>query len=130
MTPAPECLSGKQSIDETIAFFTKDAHHRAYPVLSDDGRLLSLVSRSEVLQWQVSGAPVAASLAETLSDASQPTAFTSTSLGEVADLMVMSGIPRIPILVPQSHKVVGLVSRQDLLKARIQHSNIEMVRTR
>ncbi|MFK3666760.1 chloride channel protein [Ochrobactrum teleogrylli] len=130
MTPAPECLSGKQSIDETIAFFTKDARHRAYPVLSDDGRLLSLISRSEVLQWQVSGAPVAASLAETLSDASQPTAFTSTPLGEVADLMVMSGIPRIPILVPQSHKVVGLVSRQDLLKARIQHSNIEMVRTR
>ena len=130
MTPAPECLSGKQSIDETIAFFTKDARHRAYPVLSDDGRLLGLVSRSEVLQWQVSGAPVAASLAETLSDASQPTAFTSTPLGEVADLMVMSGIPRIPILDPQSHKVVGLVSRQDLLKARIQHSNIEMVRTR
>jgi predicted transcriptional regulator len=44
--------------------------------------------------------------------------------------MVMSGIPRIPILDPQSNKVVGLVSRQDLLKARIQHSNVEMVRTR
>ena len=130
MTPSPECLSGKQSIDDTIAFFTKDARHRAYPVLDDDGRLLGLVSRSEVLQWQVSGAPVAASLAETLSDASQPTAFTSTPLGEVADLMVMSGIPRIPILDPQSHKVVGLVSRQDLLKARIQHSNVEMVRKR
>jgi len=130
MTSEPETLSGDMSVADTIVFFEEKAQHRSYPVVDKEGRLAGLVSRSDVLQWQVSGAPLDASLAETLSDASQPTAFVTTPIGEIADLMVQSGIARIPILDLQSSKVVGLVSRQDLLKARIAHTDIEVTRTR
>jgi len=130
MTPRPECLSGSLSIEDTIAFFTHTARHRSYPVIDAEGRLLGLVSRSDVLQWQVSGPPQAASLAETLSDASQPVGLTSTPIGEIADLMVDSGVPRIPILDPKNGRVVGMLSRQDLLKARKAHTHVETVRSR
>ncbi len=130
MTPNPECLAGEKSIADTIAFFTRTARHRSYPVVDADGRLLGLVSRSDILQWQVSGAPAAASLAEAVSDASQPFGLISTPIGDIADLMVASGLPRIPILDPKSGKVVGLVSRHDLLKIRAAHSRAEHRRER
>ncbi len=130
MTPNPECLQGEKSIADTIAFFTRTARHRSYPVVDAEGRLLGLVSRSDILQWQVSGAPAAASLAEAVSDASQPFSLISTPIGDIADLMVASGLPRIPILDPKSGKVVGLVSRHDLLKIRAAHSRAEHRRER
>ena len=72
--------------------------HRSYPVVDDGGRLLGLVSRSDALRWQVEGDLREASLAEALSDASQPFAYPHSPIGEVADLMVETGIGRIPIV--------------------------------
>jgi CBS domain-containing protein len=49
-------------------------------------------------------------------------------IGEVADLMVESGIGRVPIVDPDSGNVVGILSRHDLLKARSARSRSEAVR--
>jgi chloride channel protein, CIC family len=48
----------------------------------------------------------------------------------VADLMVDSGVGRIPIVEPGSRRVVGILSRQDLLKARSAHRQSETGRAR
>jgi len=118
MTRDPETLPGNTGIAQTIAFFAGPAKHRSYPVVDDAGRLLGLVSRADVLRWSVEGGPQDGSLAETLSDPSQPFATPQTRVGMVADLMVETGIGRIPIVDPTSHQVVGILSRHDLLKAR------------
>ena len=91
---------------------------------------MGLVSRSDALQWQVEGIPADATLREVLSDASQPSAWPETPIGEVADLMVESGMGRVPIVDPESRRVVGLLSRQDLLKARGAHTRTESHRSR
>ena len=57
-------------------------------------------------------------LAGTLSDASTEFAFPETPCGEVADMMVESGVGRVPIVDHQDRRVVGIISRQDLLKVR------------
>ncbi|WP_445679538.1 chloride channel protein [Radicibacter daui] len=118
MTPAPDTLPGSMRIGEALDFFAGEATHRSYPVVTAEGQLLGLLSRSDALRWQVEGASPEVALAETLSDASQPVAYPDSPSAFVADLMVKSGIGRIPIIERDSRKVVGILSRHDLLKAR------------
>jgi len=91
MTPDPETLPGDMSVDEAARFFAEKADHRSYPVVDSEGRLLGLVSRQEALQWLVSG-HAEGRLGDALSDASTGCAFPETPCGEVADMMVESGV--------------------------------------
>jgi H+/Cl- antiporter ClcA/CBS domain-containing protein len=118
MTRDPQTLLATLSIPETIRFFGEEAEHRSYPVVDDDGKLVGLASRADALRWQVEGRTRSATLGDALSDASQPAAFPDTQIGAVADLMVETGVGRIPITDPESGRVVGILSRHDLLKAR------------
>ena len=130
MTRDPETLSGDMPIGDVVAFFADQATHRSYPVVGADGRLLGLVSRSDALRWQVEGRRHDALLADELSDASQPMAHRHSPIGEVADLMVETGIGRVPIVDADTGKVVGILSRHDLLKARGARRRAEFERER
>lgn len=118
MTPSPQTLSGTDSVAQTIAFFSDGATHRSYPIVDQDGCLLGLVSRTDVLRWQMDITLWHASLAEVLSDASLPFGIPHQPVGAVADLMVETGVGRIPIIEPTTRRVIGILSRHDLLKAR------------
>ena len=130
MTANPETLPGTRSIAATVAFFGKVADHRTYPVVDDQRRLIGMVSRSDALRWQVEGKLRDETLADILSDASQPFAFPDTPIGEVADLMVATGVGRIAIVDGKQHRVVGILSRHDLLKARSSSRRSEDDRSR
>jgi H+/Cl- antiporter ClcA len=130
MTSTPEMLGGNRSIGEVVTFFEEDADHRSYPVVDHSGRLLGLVSRSDALKWQGYSATLGLTLVEMLSDASQPVAYPDTPIGDVADLMVDTGVGRIPIVERETQRVVGILSRHDLLKARSVRRKVEQVRER
>ena len=112
-----------------MKFFSEEAEHRSYPVVDVNGRLLGLVSRTDALRWQVAQ-KTEGTLAEAMSDASAGFAFPDTPCGEVADMMVESGSGRVPIIDPQTRQVVGIISRQDLLKVRSSQKRIESARSR
>ena len=119
MTPEPRTLPGSMSLSDAVRFFSEEAEHRSYPVVDESGRLLGLVSRTDALRWkQDSRRQVQSQLADVLSDASTLVAFPETPCGEVADMMVESGTGRVPIVDPQTRRVIGILSRQDLLKVR------------
>ena len=126
MTPDPETLPGDMPLGEAARFFAEKASHRSYPVVDSDGRLLGLVSRQEALEWLVSG-HADGRLGDALSDASTGFAFPETPCGEVADMMVESGVGRVPIVDPSDRRVVGILSRQDLLKVRTAQQRGETV---
>jgi len=130
MTRNPDTLPGDMSIREAVGYFSDTAIHRSYPVIDADGRLLALVSRSDALRWQVEGELREASLGDALSDVSQPFAYPHSPIGEVADLMVETGIGRIPIVDSETSQVVGILSRHDLLKARSAGRRAELERHR
>jgi CIC family chloride channel protein len=117
MTRDPKTLPASMRIPNVVRFFADEAQHRSYPVVDKDGRLLGLVSRTDALRWQVAGASDG-ELADQLSDASTQFAYPETPCGRVADMMVESGVGRVPIIEPDTKKVVGIISRQDLLKVR------------
>jgi H+/Cl- antiporter ClcA/CBS domain-containing protein len=130
MTPDPATLAGSMTIVNAVSFFREEAVHRSYPVVDEDGQLLGLVSRTDALRWQQEGGlRPEARLADVLSDASTLVAYPETPCGEVADMMVESGTGRVPIVDPQSRKVVGLLSRQDLLKVRSTQQRGEIARS-
>jgi chloride channel protein, CIC family len=130
MTADPDTLPGAMTVQAAIDFFENKARHRSYPVVDEMGALLGLASRNDALRWQVEGVEPAASLAECLSDPSQPSAFPDSLSGIVADLIVQSGVGRIPIIERHSRKVIGILSRQDLLKARHKVRSGETMRSR
>lgn len=124
MTRDPQTLSGEMPLGDVARFFAEEAEHRSYPVVDKQGRLLGLVSRTDALQWKVAR-QTEGRLADTLSDASTEFAFAETPCGEVADMMVESGVGRVPIVDHQDRRVVGIISRQDLLKVRSRQKSVE-----
>lgn len=130
MTPGPATLPATMIVREAIDFFAVDAEHRSYPVVDASGRLVGLVSRSDVLGWRVADMPTDRTLAEVVSDAAQPVAYADAPIGQVADLIVETGVGRIPIVDPSTRKVLGILSRHDLLKARRDHRRAETARSR
>ena len=130
MTRAPEMLPGILTVRNAAAFFAKGARHRSYPVVDEGRRLIGLVSRSDALRWQVEGTAPDGTLAELLSDASQPSGMPQDPISRIADLMVDTGVGRIPIVDPVTQTVIGIVARQDLLKIRAAHRGAEQERRR
>ena len=125
MTHNPATLTGDMPLTAAMRFFADEATHRSYPVVDHEGRLLGLVSRTDALEWTVNGNREG-SLSEALSDASTAFAYPETPCGEIADMMVESGVGRVPIVEHQHRRVVGIVSRQDLLKVRSRQRTAEL----
>src|SRR3546814_9661663 len=103
MTPDPETLPGSMPVAEAAQFFAEGSVHRSYPVIDEQGRLIGLVSRTDALRWRIEGTLPDASLAEHISDASLPTAYPETPCALIADMMVESGIGRVPIVRSEEH---------------------------
>jgi H+/Cl- antiporter ClcA/predicted transcriptional regulator len=129
MTRDPATLPGDMTIGDAVRFFEQQAEHRSYPVVDPAERLVGLVSRTDALRWQVAKRNEGR-LAEALSDASTQYAFPDTPCGQVADMMVESGVGRVPIVDHESRRVVGIISRQDLLKVRSGQKRVEKARSR
>jgi chloride channel protein, CIC family len=117
------------SVGDAVRLFATEAEHRSYPVVDAAGRLLGLVSRTDALRWQVEETDEG-SLSDLLSDVATRFAYPATPTAQVADMMVESGIGRVPVIDQNSRRVVGIISRQDLLKFRVRHRHTEDVRTR
>src|SRR3546814_11133877 len=105
------------TIHAALRFFTEEATHRSYPVVDAEGRLVGLASRSDALRWKAGAFDENTTLTETLSDASQTTAYPETPCGVIADLIVETGVARVPIVDRETHRVVGILSRQEIGRA-------------
>src|SRR3546814_16743075 len=103
---------------DALRFFAEEARHRSYPVVDGEGGLLGLVSRSDALGWRVSDMPADGTLADLVSDAAQPVASPETPVGQVAALIVESGVGRIPVIAPATRPVHSLLPPLPLPKAR------------
>ncbi len=130
MTGKPETLDGTMTVGDALDFFAERAQHRSYPVVDEKGGLIGLASRTDALGWRVGDMPRDHTLADLVSDAAQPVAYPETPGGRVADLIVESGIGRIPIIDPETRQVLGILSRHDLLKIRHRSQKAETARAR
>jgi CIC family chloride channel protein len=90
------------------------SEHHGFPVLGEADRLIGVVTRRRILDKAHSGdSPL-----RLLLNGAHAVAFEDSSLREAADLMVKERVGRLPV-VSQSepHKVLGILTRTDLLSA-------------
>ncbi len=97
--------------------------HRVYPVVDATRRLVGLVSRADALRWKVEGIQAGATQAgetveERVSDASTPVVHPGDVVSHAVDLMLTTGQGRIPVTDPGTGKLVGLLTRKELLQVR------------
>ena len=114
-------LAGSIPVDEAIAFFMAaegPKRHKSYPVVNDDGKLIGMVSRSDVLRWSREGWGNARTLADAQMGDEPFTCYSDELVGHLADRMAVSDFGRVPILERGTDRVVGLVARRDLLRVR------------
>lgn len=124
-----EALRSNMTVDAAINFFMDQEHrHRAYPVVDSEQRLIGLVSRSDILAWIGSEMPRQTLLPDALGRIASTVAFSDETISAVAERMAAQHTPRMPVLDPQSRKLVGILSRGDLLKLYRRSFEAETVR--
>jgi H+/Cl- antiporter ClcA len=116
--------------------------HQGYPVVDEEGNLLGVVTRSNFLDdWVVaalgaaeagkSGAAGAPIIAYDLIHKEPITAYPWESCRVAAERMAQTGVGRLAVVSPENpRKVIGMVTRSDLLKPRARMVEEEMSRAR
>ncbi|MDC3423995.1 DRTGG domain-containing protein [Aquibacillus sp. 3ASR75-11] len=90
--------------------FNEETTHSRYPVVDENNRVTGMVTSKDVIGKEKS------SLIEKVMTKNPMTVQTKTSLAYAAHMMVWEGIEIMPV-VDTHHKLTGLISRQDVLKA-------------
>ena len=106
----------------------EEGRHRAYPVLDGGGRPVGLATRSDALAWDVEGGHGGDTLGERVSDASIPILHPDEPVTRAVEVMVATDQGRLPVIDRESGRMVGLVTRRDLLAVRARTAETERVR--
>ncbi|HET7250183.1 MAG TPA: chloride channel protein [Gemmatimonadales bacterium] len=113
---------------EARHFDPRLGRHQGYPVVTASGRLVGVVTRSELLDLpppEELGRIVVASLLGREPVVAHP----DESCRAVAERMAKEGVGRLPVVSDKApHAVIGIVTRSDLLKARERQLEIEQRR--
>jgi CBS domain-containing protein len=135
----PASLSVKELL-ENYFLAQKAPRHQAYPVLDEKGDLVGVVTRANLLEdWVAAsirgdGAALIEKYPIIVYDlvSREPiTVFPWESCRTAAERMAEAGIGRLPVVSPTNpNKVVGMVTRSDLLKSRARHVEEEVRRER
>jgi CBS domain-containing protein len=115
--------------------------HQAYPVVDEAGRIIGVVTRTNLLEDWIAAAladgdrqgPSALDLIITydLIHREPITAYSWESCRAAAERMAENGVGRLPVVAPDdAGKVIGIVTRSDLLKPRAKTVEEEMHRER
>ncbi|QXX74150.1 chloride channel protein [Methylovirgula sp. HY1] len=129
MVGAVDTLPASMPIDEAIAFFTTSAaRHKTYPMIDAEGRLIGTLHRAAILRLKDAGSEKAAQLRDLLSDHSPTMGRPEELVGSLADRMAMNDVGCAPI-VDATGRLVGIVSRKDILRVRVEARALEQERS-
>lgn len=129
MTATVETLDTRMTIGDAIAFFLDTSHrHRAYPVVDESMQLFGLVSQSDILEWI--GSEVAWTAPLTKIFVNRCTSFVSPddTISSAAIRMMRWQEPRLPVIDRNTNKLIGIISRGDLIKLIWREFEAETIR--
>jgi CBS domain-containing protein len=125
-----DVLPAGMKVADAVTFYENAVpHHRSYPVVSDQGRVLGMVSRADMLGWAGNTELHGLKLSEALDGRQVINGYDDEMVGALADRMIATDTGRIPILSRATQKLVGLVARRDLLQVRARLAHQETSRS-
>ncbi len=117
MASPAQTLPATMTVKGAIAFFESGMdRHKSYPVVGADGRLAGLISRGDVLRWMRDGASGDEPLGDVALEVA--TAFPDETAAQLADRMAQGRFSRVPIIAREDKKLIGIVTRHELLRVR------------
>jgi chloride channel protein, CIC family len=122
MRPKVAVLPAKSTVADVLPLLKAEQKQRLLPVVDTEGRLAGLVTRKGIFTQLKSEGDAA--LGRTLEEVAQRDpvkAYPEEPLRAVVYRMAESGVTRVPVVERETGKFLGLVSLDDLLKARTRH---------
>ncbi len=132
MTHPVHTLPASMTTEDVLAFYDTEngvKRHKSYPVVDDAGRVLGMVSRSDVLRWSREGWPEGQTLGDRRDVGEAFVGYTDEMVGHLADRMAAADIGRVPIVDRTTGKLAGLLARRDLLRVRAHAAKLERERS-
>ena len=124
-----DTLPADMPIDEAVAFFSSAARrHKSYPLIDAAGQVAGMVARADVLRWRAESPHGEEILFDRISDRSLDVGHPDEPVSHLADRMVLADVGRVPIVERDTQRLVGLVSRKDLLRIRATAKSTEASR--
>jgi CIC family chloride channel protein len=124
-----DTLPAAMPVEEAVAFFSGEVpRHKSYPLIDADGEVAGIVSRADVLRWRAESPHGDETLFDRVSDRSLTVGDPDEPVSHLADRMVMADVGRVPIVENNTMRLVGLVSRKDLLRIRATARSVESSR--
>jgi H+/Cl- antiporter ClcA len=125
-----DCLPSAMKVSDAVRFYSADIHrHKSYPVTDGKGRVFAMISRASALSWAGDPEVQDLTLAEAIDGSALLSGYDDETVGALADRMIARDVGRVPILSRATNKLVGLVSRRDLLKVRASLAHQETSRS-
>jgi H+/Cl- antiporter ClcA/predicted transcriptional regulator len=110
-------------------YFGSEQKYRAYPVVDEKGTLLGIVDRSRLRTWLESDSSGVTQLADLMSG-DPVVAFPEESCQSVAIRMAVEKRDRIPVVSRDDQRLLGMVTRYDLLTPYTQTHDEELLHER
>ncbi|GEO98042.1 chloride channel protein [Methylobacterium haplocladii] len=117
MVTEVETLSGTLSVAQAIAAIER-GEHRTYPVVDAEGRPIAVVSGKDALHWASTPGRDGERLADRLADRTFAVFHPDDVVARALDLMLGRHQGCIAVADSHSGRLVGIVTRRDLLKVR------------
>jgi len=119
MTEAVLTIPGSLPASEIYdRYFSSSQKHRGFPVVDETDRLLGILTISDVMEMSLSE-PDQTLTAKDLLRNDPIVAYSHETCREAAERMAASGIGRLPVLSEETRKLIGIITRSDLLKPRL-----------
>jgi chloride channel protein, CIC family len=123
-----DTLPASMSVKDAITFFTgHERRHNGYPVVDADRHVIGMVERSDVLGWISEPPGEAPTLFDVLAGNPVTDGHPNEMVISLLDRMVANDVGRAPV-VDSSGRLVGLVSRKDVLRVRAEVRALERER--
>jgi len=115
-TRQPVSIFATQTIEDVRQWISRHepgSHHQGYPIVDATGTLLGVVTRRQFLDPSVDPRTRISSLLS----GPAVSIYENATLRDAADQMVYHNVGRLPVLSKKTHKLIGMITRSDLLKA-------------
>ena len=128
----PNLVTGKdQRTTHHSPLTTQPSRHQGYPVVDDTGRLVGMVTRSDLPQYALCQDLGWLVVADVMNARHAIVAWPEESLREAAERMLAAGVGRLPVVLAEApDRVVGILSRSDVFKALARRAEEEHCRER
>ena len=118
MTTAPATLPASMPLYQVVAMMSDLHAHHHYPVVDAQGRFIAVVSRKEMIHWQLQQRATDMTLQELIGDEPQISARVDTLCSHIADHLFNEEMGMVVVTDAESGQVKGVITRHDIFRVR------------